>query len=132
MNSAELKAESSVGELLTALARNTGTLVQKEVQLAATEMTAKANEAARDLGIIAAGGALMHIGVLVLAVALVVGLTPLVPFWLSSLIVGVLALGGGLLLVRQKAGALGRLDPVPERTVQTLQDDVLAVKEQLR
>jgi Putative Actinobacterial Holin-X, holin superfamily III len=130
--SADLKAGPSVGDLLTTLARNTGTLVQQEVQLAATEMTAKARGAARDLGMIAAGGALVHIGVLAILAAVVVGMSPLIPIWLSSLVLGVMATVVGYVVLRKRVDSLGRLNPIPKETVQTLKDDKLWVKEQFR
>src|SRR5437764_15020079 len=82
--------DRSVGDLLAELSRETGTLVRKEVQLATTEITAKAKKAAGDVGVIAGGGALAHAGVLVLLAALVMGLSNLsVAQWLAALIVGV-------------------------------------------
>jgi len=59
----------SLGDLLAQLSRETGVLVRKEVELATTEMTAKAREAAADAAITAAGGALAHAGLLVLLAA---------------------------------------------------------------
>jgi len=55
----------SIGELLAELSRETSQLVRKEVELATTEMTAKAKKAGGQVGIAAAGGALMHAGLLV-------------------------------------------------------------------
>ena len=66
--------ERSLGELFAELSRETGVLVRKEVELATTEMTAKARTAAAHVGTIAAGGALAHAGLLVLLAAFVIGL----------------------------------------------------------
>ena len=64
----------SLGDLLAELSRETGELVRKELQLATTEMTAKARKAGVQIGIAAAGGALVHAGVLVLLAMLVMAL----------------------------------------------------------
>jgi hypothetical protein len=56
----------SLGDLLAELSRETGQLVRKELELATTELTAKARKAGVQIGIAAAGGALVHAGVLVL------------------------------------------------------------------
>ena len=69
--------ERSLGELFAELSRETGVLVRKEVELATTEMTAKARTAAAHVGTIAAGGALAHAGLLVLLAACVIGLAAL-------------------------------------------------------
>ena len=56
--------ERSLGELVAELSRETGLLVRKEVELATTEMTAKAKVAGGHVATVAAGGALAHAGVL--------------------------------------------------------------------
>ena len=63
---ARAQDERSLGELFAELSRETGVLVRKEVELATTELTAKARTAATHVGTIAAGGALAHAGLLVL------------------------------------------------------------------
>jgi hypothetical protein len=61
----------SLGDLMAELSNETSRLVRKEVELATTEMTAKARVAAGHAGTAAAGGALMHAGLLVLLAAIV-------------------------------------------------------------
>ena len=45
----------SLGELFSALAADTGTLVRQEVELAKTEMTQKATRVGKDIGFLLAG-----------------------------------------------------------------------------
>ena len=54
--------ERSLGELFAELSRETGVLIRKEVELATTEMTAKARTAAAHAGTIGAGYALVSKG----------------------------------------------------------------------
>ncbi|MDP9001659.1 MAG: phage holin family protein [Myxococcota bacterium] len=128
------KSDPSVGELLGALARDTGVLVRQEVQLASNEMTQKIATAARSVGLIAAGGALVHAGLLALIGALCVGLVTMmmIPVWLSALVVGLAIAGIGYALVQMGLNSLKRLNPVPQQTVRTLKDDAVGAKEQLR
>ena len=99
--------ERSLGELLAELSRETGTLVRKEVELATTEMSAKLKTAGTHAGVVAAGGALAHAGLLVIVAALVIGLAQLgVTPWLSALIVGVLTIGIGYMLVSKGLTAM--------------------------
>lgn len=53
--------ERNASELFTDLARETSVLVRQEVKLAQIEMTEKATYAAKQAGLVAAGGALAAI-----------------------------------------------------------------------
>jgi hypothetical protein len=66
--------ECSLGDLFAELSRETGILIRKEVELATTEMSGKLKVAGTQAGIVAAGGALAHAGLLVLLAAIVIGL----------------------------------------------------------
>jgi len=114
----------SLGDLLSELSRETSQLVRKEVELATTELTAKARVAGAQVGVAAAGGALAHAGLLVLMAALVIGLAEigLAP-WLSALIVGVLAVGIGYMLVNRGLAGLRRTSLAPTQTIETLKED---------
>ena len=114
----------SLGDLLAELSRETGQLVRKEIELASTEMTAKARKAGAQVGVAAAGGALIHAGVLVLLAMLVIALSEmgLAP-WLAALIVGVLTIGIGYLLVNRGLAGLRGTSIVPQQTIETLKED---------
>src|SRR4051794_15707061 len=121
---AERQDERSLGDLLAELSRETGTLVRKEVELATTEMTAKARKAAADAGIAAAGGALVHAGLLVVLAAFVLGLAELgVAPWLSAVIVGILTIVIGYVLVNKGLANMRRTTVVPTQTVETLKEN---------
>jgi drug/metabolite transporter (DMT)-like permease len=121
---AERQDNRSLGELLAELSRETGVLVRKEVELATTEMTAKAKKAAVDIGTAAAGGALVHAGLLVLLAALVVGLAQLgVEPWLSALIVGVLTMVIGYVLINRGLANMRRTTIAPTQTIETLKEN---------
>ena len=115
--------ERSLGEHFSELSRETGKLVKKEVELATTEMTAKAKAAGAHVGVIAAGGALTHAGLLVLLAALVIGLAQLgVTPWLSALIVALVTMGVGYGLVQSGLSNLRRTSVVPTNTIETLKE----------
>jgi hypothetical protein len=115
----------SLGDLLAELSNETGRLVRKEIELATTEMTAKAKKAAAQIGIAAAGGALVHAGVLVLLAMLVIALTEMgLAAWLAALIVGVIAMAVGYLLVNRGLKGLRDTGIAPHHTIETLKEDV--------
>lgn len=120
----------SLGELFSELANETTMLVRQEIQLARTEMTQKATQAGKDVGMIGAGGALAYAGLLALIAALIIGLGELIPLWLSALIVGLVVVGVGYLLIQRGLTALKQIDPKPQQTIQSLQEDKEWVKEQ--
>ena len=114
----------SVGDLLAELSRETSQLVRKEVELATTEMTAKARKAGGHVGVAAAGGALAHAGLLVFLAALVLALSEMgVAPWLSALIISLLTIGVGYLLVNRGLTGLRGTSVAPTRTMETLKED---------
>ena len=118
------KDERSLGELLSELSRETSLLVRKEMELATTEMTAKARTAGGHVALAATGGALAHAALLVLLAAFVVGLTQLgVAAWLAALIVAIVVGAVGYMLINKGVSALRATRVVPTHTVQSLKED---------
>jgi drug/metabolite transporter (DMT)-like permease len=115
--------ERSLGELFAELSRETGVLVRKEVELASTEMTAKAKVAATHAATVATGGALAHAGLLVLLAAIVIGLAQMgVEPWLSALLVALLTMGIGYMLTTKGMANLRRTSVAPTQTIETLKE----------
>jgi hypothetical protein len=120
---ADKKDERSLGELLSELSRETGQLVRKEVELATTEMTAKARRAGAAVAVAAAGGALVHAGLLVLLAAIVIGLAQLgVTPWLSALIVAIVTMIVGYVLVNRGLAQLRRTNVAPTQAIEALKE----------
>lgn len=114
----------SIGDLLAELSRETSQLVRKEVELATTEMTAKARKAGGHVGVAAAGGALAHAGLLVFLAALVLALSEMgVTPWLSALIISLLTIGVGYLLVNKGLSGLRTTSVAPTRAMESLKED---------
>ena len=119
---AEPHDDRSLGELLAELSRETGQLVRKEIELATTEMTAKAHEAAMNVGITAAGGALAHAGLLVLLAMLVMALAAMgLQPWIAALIVGIVTIVIGYVLVNTGLARMRRIG-APRQTIQSLKE----------
>jgi len=124
--------ERSLGDLFAELASETSTLVRQEMALAKTEMTQKAMQVGRGVGVIGAGGVIAHAGLLALIAALILGLGTFMPLWLSALIVGLLVVVIGYVMIQQGRAALKRTDLTPNKTIETLKEDVEWAKEQTR
>jgi hypothetical protein len=119
---AEQLDNRTLGDLLAELSRETSTLVKKE--LASTELSAKARVAGSHVAIAAAGGALMHAGLLVILAAVVIGLTQagLEP-WLAAGLVALSTLAIGYVLMNKGMTALRRMPMAPQQTIETLKEN---------
>ena len=126
------KEERSLGELFSELAGETATLVRKEVQLAKVELGQKAAQVGKEVAFIGLGGAVAYAGFLAVLAAVILLVGEFMPVWLSALLIGLMAVGVGYFLSRQRLDALKRLDPTPRATVETLKQDKEWAKEQMR
>jgi hypothetical protein len=124
--------DRSLGELFAELAQETTTLVRQEVNLATTEMTQKASRAGRQIGVLAAGGAVAYAGLLAILAGVIVLLDNVMPLWLSALLVGVVVAVVGYVLVRRALDALKHEDFAPRETMETLKEDQRWAKDQTR
>jgi len=123
--------ERSLGQLLTDLQRQFTTLVRQEVELAKTEMTQKATRVGKDIAFLVAGGAVAYAGLLGILAAIAIGLGQLgVPWWLATLIVGVVVAAIGGFLVMRGLSNLRRETPLPQQTIETLKEDAEWAKAQ--
>ncbi len=123
--------DRSLSELFSELTQETTTLVRQEVQLAKTEMSQKASRIGKDVGFLAAGGAVVYAGLLAIIAGVIFLLGLVIPLWLSALLVGIaVALTGYYFLVRKGLDALKQEDPVPRETIETLKEDKEWAKDQ--
>jgi hypothetical protein len=86
-------------------------------------MSAKLKTASTHAAVIAAGGALVHTGLLVLIACIVIGLAQLgVQPWLSALIVAVLVMVVGYVLVRRGIASMRATNFAPTQTMESLKE----------
>jgi hypothetical protein len=125
---AELR-DRGTGELVKDLSAQVSRLVRQEVELAKTEMAEKGKKAGIGVGMFGSAGVagVLMLGsltaclILALALALSAWAAALIVTGLWGVIAGVLALQG-----RSKLREIGR--PVPEKTVETVKEDVQWLK----
>ena len=116
---------SSTGELVRDLSEQASTLVRKEIELAKVEMTEKGRQAGIGVGLVVGAGVAGLATLGALTAFLILALDEALPGWAAALIVTALwAVAGVALAVvgRQKLREAG--PPVPEKTVETLKEDI--------
>lgn len=121
----------SLSDLVKELRDESVALVREEVALAKTEMSEKANLVGRNSGMLIAGGAIAHLGLIFCllsisyALYVAIGLAgfPIHALWIAPLIVGLVVGGIGIAMFSKAKNALANVSPMPERTKQSLKED---------
>ena len=135
MASVPQQDRSLVG-LFSDLWRETQTLVHQEAQLAKAELSEKVSQVTTGAGEIAAGGAVLFAGFLVLLFAAVGALELMLDsehaIWIAPLVVGAVVMIVGYILFSRGRKQLQADSMVPQRTVQSLQRDARLAKEHVQ
>jgi hypothetical protein len=131
------RQDRSFGELFSELTHETTTLVRKEVELAKAEMSQKIDRVQNGLISLAAGGAVLYAGFLVLLLAIVAALDALLDQWwpsqwLAPLIVAVVVLAVGYVLLQKGLSNMKADNFVPRRTFRSLRRDGDLARSQVR
>ena len=122
----------SIADLLGDLRDESVALLRKEGQLARAEMSEKFERASSNLGQVAAGGALLFAGAVVLLIGLgeafeallvAMGVEPIVADWVGPVVFGLVITIVGAVLFKKAVDKLSDINPVPERTADTLSDN---------
>jgi uncharacterized membrane protein YqjE len=125
--------DRGMGDLVKELSGHLSVLMRQEIQLARTEATEKAKKAGVGAGMLggAAVAALLMLGSLTAFLILVLALA--MPDWAAALIVtGVWGVVAGVLALRGREEVRDVGPPVPEKTVETMKEDVEWLKDPTR
>ena len=116
--------DRSLSEVLHDIVRNLQDIVRSEVRLARTEIRDEAAKAKYSILLTSAGAVTALFAILFLLFTIVYALSLVMPSWAAALIVGsVLAVFAALLLM-SGLRRFKQIHPVPERTVETLKENV--------
>jgi uncharacterized integral membrane protein len=126
----------TLGALFGDLWRQTTTLVHEEAELAKADMSEKVNQIATGAGSIAAGGAVLFAGLIILLLAASNGLALALPPehspWLAPLIVAILAMVIGYAIFAAGRKKLKAHNLTPSRSIDSLRRDGRIVKEHVQ
>jgi uncharacterized membrane protein YqjE len=126
-------SDRSVADLLKQLSDQTATLVRQELDLAKAELTAKGKQAGLGAGMFGGAGVFGLYAVGALTACVILALSTWMAGWLAALIVTVVygAIAGVLALIGRSKVQQG-VPPVPERTVESVKEDVEWTKRRAR
>jgi uncharacterized membrane protein YqjE len=126
-----IEPDQSLGELLGRVSRDFSELVSTQVELAKVELRAEIAAAGRGAGILTGGAFCAYLAVVLLSFAAAWGLSEVLPEGVAFLIVGaVYALAAAVLLPKGK-DRLSRVRAVPEKTAESVREDVQWAREQM-
>jgi MFS family permease len=129
-DSEELR-ERPIGDLVKQLAGQTSTLVRQEIDLARAEMSQKAGVAGKGAGMFSGAAVVGLLAAGALTACLILALSEVVPDWLAALIVAlVLGAIAAVLALQGRNRIRAATPPVPEKTVETVKEDVEWAKSQ--
>ena len=125
--------ERPIGELVKQLSEQFTTLMHHEVELAKAELSAKGKLAGVGAGMLGAAGLMAMLGLGTLTAAAVLALATAVDGWLAALIVAVAYFAiAGVTAMLGKARAQKAGPPVPERTVESVREDLEYTKARVK
>lgn len=125
-------SDRSIREIIDAIRPQLQELIDKQLELARTELAPIARKAGMAAGLLVAGSVFMFVFLILISLTGVYVLSLLLPQWAAALIVSAILLLIGGILAGSGASILRGLDPVPHRTVRALQQNINWLKGQFR
>lgn len=121
--------DESIGDLVKQLSTQTSTLVRQEMRLAQVELQEKGKKAGMGAGMFGASGIVAFLGAGTLIAAIVLALATALEPWLAALIVAVVLLAAaGVAALMGKKQIEQATPPAPEQAMDSVKQDVDAVK----
>lgn len=124
--------DESLGMLFADLSDQVSTLMRREVELAKVETQETISAATGAAVSMISGGVIAYAGLIIVLQAIALVLAYLIPLWISALVVGGIAIVVGAIIFMAGRSRMEDLSFVPEKTVQTVQEDVALVKEKVQ
>lgn len=125
-------SDRSIAEVLQDILRNLQAIIRSEVRLAKTEVREEIGKA-KSAGLLVGAGAVCGLfATFFLLLTIVYALATVLPYWAAALIVTLLlAMGAGIVL---SAGLkqFKRVNPVPDKTVESMKENVEWAKQQTK
>lgn len=119
-------------EIIADVVRDIDNIFRNELRLAGIELKTKLHKSAKAGGLLAAAGLLGFFAMACMIGSCIVALAIVLPWWLCFLVMGVMlsiGAGGAFLFGRI---ALQEVDPLPQRTLETMKDNLEWAKNRVK
>jgi uncharacterized membrane protein YqjE len=124
--------QRSVPEVLQDIVGNLQEIVRSEFRLAKTELKEEAAKAAKPAATFGVGLVLGFYGIGFLLLASVYGLSTVMAGWLAALLVGTILAIVAIALMSTSGKKLKRVNPTPNKTIQSLEENVQWAKHPIK
>lgn len=124
------KDERSLGDLLSQLASDTGTLVRQEMRLVVVETRQNMSSGVESFIWLASGTAVAFVGGLVLVAALILALSLWLPAWLAASIVGIGLCVIGVPVANYGLTELRKMEIAPDDSIESIKESAEWLREQ--
>ena len=122
----------SIADVLQDIVANVQTIIRSEVRLAKTEITEEASKAGRAAGMIAGGTAAALFTVWLLLLTILFALATAIPMWSASLLLVVVMAAITTILLSAGKKRWNAVHPKPEKTIESVKENVEWVKHQAK
>ena len=126
------QTQRSVPSVLHDIIGNIEGIIRAEFRLAKADIKEEGARIVRPGAILAGGVAMGLYGGAFLLLAAVYGLSTLMNAWLAALIVGGVSVLAALILVSSSLNRFKQLDPTPDRTIRSLEENVQWAKDRIK
>lgn len=124
--------QRTVTDVLQDIVGNVRDIIRAEIKLAAVEVKQKAQAAQKPAITIAAGAVIGLYALGFLLLAAVYALTLVVAPWAAALIIGALLAIGAAVFLSAGQAKLKQINPLPEKTVHTVKENVQWTKNRIK
>lgn len=124
--------EGSIAGLLQDIVGNIQGIIRSEVRLAKAEVTEDATSMGKAAGMLVAGAVLGIYALGILLLFVIYALNGPLPDWAAALIVGLVVAAAAGILVKVGLERIKSVNPAPDKTIDSVKEDIQWVKQQTR
>jgi uncharacterized membrane protein YqjE len=124
--------QRSVPEVLQDIVGNLQEIIRSEFRLAKTELKEEASRAAKPVATFGIGLAFGFYGIGFLLLSSIYGLSTVMAGWLAALLVGTILAIVAIALMTSSGKKLKRVNPAPDKTIRSLEENIQWVKHPIK
>jgi uncharacterized membrane protein YqjE len=129
---ADQHTDGSIAGLLQEIVGNIQGIIRSEVRLAKAEVTEDATSMGKAAGMLVAGAVLGIYALGILLLCVIYALNGPLPDWAAALIVGVVVAAAAGILAKIGMNRIKSVNPAPDKTIDSVKEDIQWVKQQTR